>query len=521
MIGLKIARKGFTLGFLVTVIVIFSILSTQFVSITIGYKNQQQVLMENTLEMNRINAEKLAITTDNIIRSLQSTLATTTDYLEASDNEPNRQSKLDLIRESNHHFNSLFVANRMGQVLTSSPSGLNLVGETLTSVGATQALSEQKPLISEPYVGLTGRLLLLISHPLFDQNNEYVGFIGGTVYLHEENVLGTMLGQLPHSEKGTYIYVVSAEGKLLYHPQHTRIGDMVTDNEIVHRVIRGQSGEQRIKNTQNTDMLAGYFPSSETGWGIVSQTPSETVLQSSRDTIRNILTYSIPLVLLIVILIYGLISFISKPLNKLAVFAEQLYDGNTASQEMPAPHRWNYEANQLYQTFTVALSNIQNQFNVLSSEAQTDVLTGLHNRRSMERMLSVFELNQTPYCYLILDIDYFKTVNDTYGHHIGDEVLRFLASTIRSAVGADDICCRYGGEEFVVLSPHADLQAGLKLAEKLRQEVERTASPIGKPITISLGVAASAGDDHVVLVKETADKALYQAKNNGRNQVAG
>lgn len=195
------------MGFLVTMVVVISVLLTHIVSVTIGYQNQNKALIDNSLEMNRINAEKLAITTDNILQSLTSSLSVTSEYLSSDIKGTNNQMKIDLVRQSNSNFNSVFIADQEGVVTASSPSHIGVVGNQLTSIGATQALQERKALISEPYVALTERLIILISHPIIDQAGNYLGFVGGTVYLHEENVFGTLLGKF-HIVRVVHIFML-------------------------------------------------------------------------------------------------------------------------------------------------------------------------------------------------------------------------------------------------------------------------------------------------------------------------
>jgi len=97
-----------------------------------------------------------------------------------------------------------------------------------------------------------------------------------------------MLGKLPQSVSGSYIFVVSPKGHLLYHPDTKRIGEDVSQNEIIQRVMRGENGEKRVVNTQQVDMLAGYYPVREAGWGIISQTPAESIIQASRQVIKKL-----------------------------------------------------------------------------------------------------------------------------------------------------------------------------------------------------------------------------------------
>jgi two-component system cell cycle response regulator len=161
--------------------------------------------------------------------------------------------------------------------------------------------------------------------------------------------------------------------------------------------------------------------------------------------------------------------------------------------------------------------------------AITDQLTGLHNRRYMGRHLDTLILNAEksgrPVAFLIIDIDYFKSVNDNYGHDSGDEVLREFASRIAANVRGIDLACRYGGEEFVVVMPDTDMEFASTVAERLRRSVETTPFVISRApnqlnVTISIGIAASeGGGDNAEQLLHRADQALYRAKHEGRNRV--
>ncbi len=161
--------------------------------------------------------------------------------------------------------------------------------------------------------------------------------------------------------------------------------------------------------------------------------------------------------------------------------------------------------------------------------AITDQLTGLHNRRYMSRhldtLISSAHKSGKPVAFLIMDIDYFKSVNDTYGHDIGDEVLREFASRISANVRGIDLACRYGGEEFVVVMPDTDVAFACTVAERLRRSVEANPFVISRApgklnITISIGIAGSEGNsDSADALLHRADQALYRAKREGRNRV--
>ena len=165
----------------------------------------------------------------------------------------------------------------------------------------------------------------------------------------------------------------------------------------------------------------------------------------------------------------------------------------------------------------------------LSIEAAvTDPLTGLYNRRYMETHVGTLvdqaAARNKPLSVLVLDIDYFKSINDTYGHDAGDDVLQDFAIRIRKSIRGIDLACRYGGEEFVVVMPETDMAVATMVAERLRRRIASEPFPIQKgtrtlDVTISIGIAALAPDDDAAAVIKRADQALYRAKRDGRNRV--
>jgi len=164
----------------------------------------------------------------------------------------------------------------------------------------------------------------------------------------------------------------------------------------------------------------------------------------------------------------------------------------------------------------------------LRDQSIRDPLTGLFNRRYMEetfeREIDRASRNNIALSFVMIDIDHFKSINDTYGHEAGDQVLIELGKILSHVTRNEDIACRYGGEEFVICLPGANIAVAVARAETIRKKMASTkfrhdGKTIGK-ITVSLGVSEypQHGDDAAELVK-AADKALYQAKNSGRNQV--
>ena len=161
--------------------------------------------------------------------------------------------------------------------------------------------------------------------------------------------------------------------------------------------------------------------------------------------------------------------------------------------------------------------------------AVTDGLTGLQNRRYLDSHLqTLFDravARRRPLSMMITDLDRFKSVNDTYGHDAGDEVLREFARRLRQNVRGIDLACRYGGEEFVVVMPDTEGHIAAKVAERIRAEIARLPFTVGKDgqtleVTISVGVSSlKRGADTVADMMKRADVALYEAKSGGRNRV--
>jgi two-component system cell cycle response regulator len=124
----------------------------------------------------------------------------------------------------------------------------------------------------------------------------------------------------------------------------------------------------------------------------------------------------------------------------------------------------------------------------------------------------------------MIDIDHFKPINDTYGHDAGDEVLRQFAARVQSSVRGIDLACRYGGEEFVVVMPDADMSIARAVGERLRRNIAAEPFLVSKganklDVTISVGIAMRREGDAADTVLKRADEALYQAKRDGRNRV--
>lgn len=172
---------------------------------------------------------------------------------------------------------------------------------------------------------------------------------------------------------------------------------------------------------------------------------------------------------------------------------------------------------------------IKSHYETFKVKALYDPLTQCFNRNATEHVIrdeyEKFINNKIPMSLLFADIDYFKKINDTYGHQAGDSVLKAVAYLLQQGLRRSDVLCRWGGEEFLILLRGTHLQDAAQIAERLRQKVESHQFPLFPPfehnglVTVSIGGAELLPRTQIAQLIEKADNALYRAKNNGRNRV--
>jgi diguanylate cyclase len=178
---------------------------------------------------------------------------------------------------------------------------------------------------------------------------------------------------------------------------------------------------------------------------------------------------------------------------------------------------------------TQELDKIRDSLKVAEERSNTDALTGLANRRSMDeffRSAQIIAMEKgEPLSIFMIDIDHFKKFNDTYGHQVGDQVLRLVAKVLQDNVREGDLAARYGGEELIAVLPGADLEVCAGVAERIRSRISEarlTRRTTGKEIssvTVSIGVAQFRMPESAEAMIERCDRGLYQAKRSGRNRT--
>ena len=228
----------------------------------------------------------------------------------------------------------------------------------------------------------------------------------------------------------------------------------------------------------------------------------------------------------------GIASIAMIPLRPRGKFIGSINLGSDDVQRFTSEHASDF-LEHLGVIASYCIDNVVNRARLLRS-GFTDVLTGWNNRRylivRLHEELARARRDRTGLVCLMLDVDHFKPINDTWGHAAGDEVLRELAQRIETQVRASDVAARYGGEEFVILLPGTTVDSGKLLAERIRSAISGTpiALPNGEPVTVtaSIGIAEvhpKPDDDDLKTLGDSliarADVALYRAKSEGRDRV--
>lgn len=505
-----------TLRFWILLLISITMVGILAIGLASAYFVTKDNLIKDSLKVNKEFSEKLASDTNQLFVNMQSTLKIVANEISyIMHDQELLEERLERVLNSSSNFNSMTIVGSDGVVLATSPD-VGITGKKINSIGSNEAIAAKKPTISQPFMAATGRLIVLITAPLWSDNGDYLGYVGGTIYLEEENTLQQVLG-IHFANDGSYVWVTDDQGNILYHPDQKRIGDVVLENEITQKVMKGLNGSQRVTNTLGEEFLASYTFVPVSKWGIVSQTPYESIVEPITGIVTKMFWLSIPFMILLLLLSMLLANKIAYPLQKLAIHSQNLRENSLI--EVPDTPTWYFEAKQLNEIINAYAIEQKLKMDDLEETSLTDPLTGLKNRRYMEAMTKGWIAQGMPFSAIIIDIDRFKLVNDTYGHKVGDEVLQFLSKTTKEIVNKEGLTIRLGGEEFLILLPESDLTNATQLAEKLRKKLEQSDSPTGVPINISAGVGEYSTNENYSEFLHRVDLALYEAKSNGRNQV--
>ena len=514
---MRLHRPRLDLRTLITLLAIASIVITLASSLYATWQVQREVLITNTLESNRVYATKLASTTEMFFELARSQLAYSAKTLSQDmQNDALMESEVARLREQTSSFNSTVVVDANGWVRAISPDSLMLKGIHLTTDATRQALTERKPLISQPSISVAHNLMVFVSYPIRAADGTYLGFVGGTIYLKKKSILNELLGEQFYRD-GSSLYVVDSENRVLYHENNALIGQKIALP--IGNGVKQKSGYQLVKDNNGATMLASYATVATPGWMIVAMKPAKATLTPLSSLMLKVLQRAIPFALLTLVFAWCVARLIARPLGQLARNASQM-DAPGVSTEIGVIQSWYYEAAEIKRAMLTGIGLLQDKIGRLKFEVQTDPMTALLNRRGLNAVLEYFLATRQSFSVLALDIDHFKRVNDSWGHDVGDSVIKNVAQQLSKSSRQTDVVCRNGGEEFLIILPGADREMAAVIAERVRKKIEQLEIiPVGH-ITLSIGVALWEADDTPLeRIFKQADDALYAAKHAGRNRV--
>ena len=366
--------------------------------------------------------------------------------------------------------------------------------------------------------------------------------------------LWKILSESKIGKKG-YFIAINSEGEIVYHP------DLETWMTGHHKIAELGMKDINPKEYEITGItfytlgdgesyLVNYIYDAAYDIGIFALQPKSEIDEQVSALLlvsKGILFAALIVILLVAIWLYRALIL---PTNRLISHTITIANGNIDVEDIDFGNRkdeigiLSNAFNQMHGTIRRQITELNAHREMLEQEvkertkeleeanrkldliSRTDELTGLPNRRDMLRTIDneIGRVTRTrkPFCFIFIDLDHFKQVNDTYGHACGDEVLKAVSHTVRGMLRKYDVLARYGGEEFLTLLPETDLQGAAVVAERFRKKVEDMTVIHGNlsiKVTITLGVAAydsALGADKSI---QLADKALYNGKESGRNKV--
>lgn len=423
-------------------------------------------------------------------------------------------------RRSHPDFRSLVYVNAEGKtgIDFDSPPGLS-VADREYFASAKQGRTHISPVL----IGRTsGKAIVIFSAPIWDMREQFVGLVFGAVRI---NAIVNMVGSLHIAESDRAFIVNSADLTVLHAEGRGELAN-------VSSVQSGDGSPRPYVNQRGVEVLGVSLPLKNGEWLLVQERSLDSILADMHKLIMMLILAAGASLLLLTPLLMRLSRRITSPLESISEMSEKIIEGQyTDTCPMLDTRTMAVEVRRLYDNFCRMAARLSDHVGELERLSTTDSLTGLGNRRRLseegERILSQCKRTGEPCACLMLDLDHFKAVNDTYGHSVGDEVLKAFASLIKRAARTSDLVLRLGGEEFCILAQASKAVDALALAERIREEAEALVHRHGEVefrVTVSIGISELSGelrfgatslDD--MLAK--ADHALYQAKNAGRNRV--
>lgn len=462
------------------------------------------------------------------------------------------QASLERLKDSYPHYSWLGLADATGTVRAASSGhllGANVTKRPWFSAGlkGTYSGDLHEALLLSKVLGHaeSDQPLRFIDFavPVYDANQKLRGVLGAHIHWQWAKSVMAVVTPPNANDMGLGIFVVNKDNQIIY-PEGVDSRLHLPQAIAEGNVRRGKFTDWGDGEPYLSAAAAMRDPVASTplGWRVVVRQPKSIVLADVTKLQHLVLSVSVVAALVFLLLAWGIASSISRPLENLTARARRLEEGDEAISfevaggstevrrlsaalqrmaEKLLDSKHSLEAKVAERT--AALQELNQQ---LESLARTDPLTQVPNRLAANERLTMefsrFQRSNMAYTVLMMDIDFFKRVNDTHGHPVGDAVLRHVAKVIGQSLRQTDFLARVGGEEFMVLLPMTPLSQALGVAEQIRAAVHASSIPPVGNLSISIGASSVMdGDGNADTLVQRADQRLYHAKEQGRNRVVG
>ena len=423
----------------------------------------------------------------------------------------------------------IFVFDKKGRITAnfSNKSMKNFSGNNHTFVSDT--IRKKQAIISDPILldPQKHNPAIMITYPIYNNKGEITNVIAGAINLeNNDGFLRTRLNT--RIGKTGYMYLCNNDRIYIFHKDIEMIMSKNVKhgiNELLDKAIyEGFEGGDESTNLRQEKVFSTFTHLKSTGWVLASNYLLDDLYIPINDFRLYFIFFIIAILIGSALVIYIISSRITHNLELFSGYIRNMDVNSSAA--MPYKIKSGDEVAMLANSFNRLIDQLFFARDQLDGISRTDPLTGLYNRRHFDqKAASLFTLSsqqENPVTLLQIDIDFFKHVNDTYGHEIGDCALKHIAGILTGAVRTYDMVVRWGGEEFLILMPFIPPDEAYRIAERIRKTVEETdvnCGIEGLKLTISIGLDCAYSYDTFHKAIENADMALYHAKNNGRNRV--
>lgn len=493
----------------------------------------RSTIEERELEAAAAYRHELALYLESWIHERESDVGLLAAELSLDDSESRPSSELGkrlaLLMQANSSFDDVFTVDGSGYIDTSS-SGVEKRSIYVGDRDYVKAAREGRNYMGGYYKSrITGEASFIVSFPLASKKASPIALVG-VIPLQK---IVQILDAIDLGNMGS-VYLVDDSSRIVSNAEFLRLykvgwiigEDFVRNNFATQELAAGRAGSAKYPSLPGQTVYGSFDRLSGLSLGLVVEFASGAALRPIVNLLEFCAVFALAMLVVLILISWILTSRLVGPLGALIAAEENIAKGQFIG---PLELKTNTEFDQLVELFNRMEAAIREREASLRESAARDSLTGLYNHGRVEEFLEV-EMRRNRrsngiVSFVMLDIDFFKRINDDYGHQAGDEILRRLARILEDNVREGDLVGRYGGEEFAIILTSSPPEVTRAFCERLRHLIEMTPFTFeDKTIMVTVSIGWTAGrptSAEPFDIIQRADKALYAAKALGRNAVRG